>query len=537
MATKPKVLSLSIYLIKNKDLQDLELVKLDKADAPIDLDIGDGQARLYVKTDVVRQQPPWTQLFTALPEVPDDTFGRPNSVGAVLIYRAADATFLLSFGMGQHLVQQDAVERDFGLRVTLNSVNPNELRALDKATYTHRPLVSRNQSSRGVDIFDLDVDGESEMLYAITGLSQDPQLGPRVTGRDALTIQLAVQADALPALLAHALTRYRAQLPAAFEWVDNVQRVRDPDFLHLLDSVLDDMLVQPNGAMLWMGEPEIVDWEQVAGYQFDLRARTPMHPTLDLDHLTAHLHAAGESLCVDSLRRHWVHLVDANHQPLKTWHAYRCLNAEISEDDATYVLRNGNWLKVKPSFAAQVDESLRTLSIRDLALPEFQHASEGEYNDHVATTDASYYNLDANTIRLGGSYDKIEFCDLIKDHRTLIHVKFYRSSSTLSHLFAQGHVAAETFVKDEQFRERLNIKLPAASRLADPQARPDARQYSVIYAIATNKTLPAELPFFSKVTLKNATRTLRALNYDVALTRIPVNGDWLRTSKVRGNRP
>jgi uncharacterized protein (TIGR04141 family) len=103
VATKPKVLSLSIYLIKNKDLQDPELVKLDKADAPIHLDIGDGQARLYVKTDVFRQQPPWTQLFTALPEVPDDTFGRPKSVGAVLIYRAADATFLLSFGMGHAL--------------------------------------------------------------------------------------------------------------------------------------------------------------------------------------------------------------------------------------------------------------------------------------------------------------------------------------------------------------------------------------------------------------------------------------------------
>lgn len=147
------------------------------------------------------------------------------------------------------------------------------------------------------------------------------------------------------------------------------------------------------------------------------------------------------------------------------------------------------------------------------------------------------YNNAPHTIRLGGSYDKIEFCDLLKDHRTLIHVKFYRSSSTLSHLFAQGHVAAETFVKDEQFRERLNTKLPPASRLVDTQARPDASQYSVIYAIATNKTLPTELPFFSKVSLKNATRTLRALNYDVALTRIPVNGDWLRTSKLRGYPP
>ena len=93
MATKLKVLSLSIYLIKNKDLQDPELVKLDKADAPIDLNIGEGHARLYVKTEVSRPQPPWTRLFTVLPEVPEGTFGRPNGVGAVLVYRAAEATW------------------------------------------------------------------------------------------------------------------------------------------------------------------------------------------------------------------------------------------------------------------------------------------------------------------------------------------------------------------------------------------------------------------------------------------------------------
>lgn len=37
MATKPKALGLSIYLIKNKDLKDQELLKADKADPPIEL--------------------------------------------------------------------------------------------------------------------------------------------------------------------------------------------------------------------------------------------------------------------------------------------------------------------------------------------------------------------------------------------------------------------------------------------------------------------------------------------------------------------
>jgi uncharacterized protein (TIGR04141 family) len=69
--------------------------------------------------------------------------------------------------------------------------------------------------------------------------------------------------------------------------------------------------------------------------------------------------------------------------------------------------------------------------------------------------------------------------------------------------------------------------------LADPQARPDPKKYRVVYAIATDKNIPKELPFFSKVTLKNALKTLRALDYKVELTRIDVNPTLLVTKKYK----
>ena len=532
---KPKTLDLSIYLIKNRSLTDTEIIKTDKADDPIEIRVGEDRANLYVKKEVVRSPPDWTRFFTTHPEVPADIFGRPNSIGAVLVYRKSEATFILSFGTGHHLVNDGAVERDFGLRVTLNSVNPDELRSLDKATYTHNPLNSRTQSPKGVDIFDLDVDGESEMLYAITGVSKDASLGVRVTGRDALSIAVPIELNDLPRLLSHISSRYEAPLPAEFDWVDNVSRVRDPDDIQILDMLLDDMLRDPLSTAVWLGEPEIVDWEALVGYQFDFYPRTGSHPTLELTHLKAHLAAKNVPLCCDSLRKQYVHLVDANHKEIRAWTAYRCLYAEILDNGANYVLRNGNWMRVKPSFVDQVNNSLTGIEVRDVGLPEFQHDAEGIYNAFVAASDGNYYSMDANNIRLGGLYDKIEFCDLIKNGRTLIHVKVYRSSSTLSHLFSQGHVAAETFAKDEQFRTRLNAQLPPESRLADPLARPDTSQYSIIYAIATTKQLPHELPFFSKVTLKNAARTLRALHYDIALSRISISEDWIKTTKHRAH--
>ncbi|WP_454007876.1 TIGR04141 family sporadically distributed protein [Alcaligenes sp. Marseille-Q7550] len=53
--------------------------------------------------------------------------------------------------------------------------------------------------------------------------------------------------------------------------------------------------------------------------------------------------------------------------------------------------------------------------------------------------------------------------------------------------------------------------------------RPQAAGYTIVYAIATTKTLPTELPFFSKVTLRNALKTLRALDYKVHLAKIDVD--------------
>lgn len=71
-------------------------------------------------------------------------------------------------------------------------------------------------------------------------------------------------------------------------------------------------------------------------------------------------------------------------------------------------------------------------------------------------------------------------------------------SATLSHLFAQGSVAAETFIADEVFRTKLNDQLPAGIKLRDPAARPNAGDYRIVYAIVTTKDLPHALPFFSK---------------------------------------
>lgn len=523
---------LSIYLVKPR-LDDIDRVlKLGNAEDPIPLDLGAGRATLYVKKEVYRDPPPWTRLFSVLPEVPPDTFGRPNSLGAVLLYQM-ERTFLLSFGHGFHLIQGEAVERDFGLRVTLNSVQPGRLRSLDKASYDHNPLNHRTQSSRELDIFDLAMDSETEMLYAVTGASQEPLFGEQVTGRDALTLMVPVNAHGLALILRKALEKYEAPLSPQFDWVDNIARVRDPVELEILDLLLQDALDLQSHTNIWLGEPEIVDWETQTGYSFDQRPNKALHPTLDLDQLRKYLIEKGHGMTVDVLKSQDVYINDAEYRASKSWSAYRCLYAELRSGDVEYVLRNAVWYRVSEAFVSRVDRVLATLPASAIAFLPYNHDREEDFNAEVAAADPTFHLMDKKFLRIGGPYDKIEFCDLIKDGSALIHVKYYRSSATLSHLFAQGQVATETFVRDEDFRARLNPKLPAGARLRDPTKRPDPGRYTVVYAIATTKNLPADLPFFSKVTLKNAVGTLRALNFDVQLARIDVNPDLLKTTSFK----
>ena len=523
---------LSIYLAREGNKQDSDVIKLENVKGPIKLSLPEAEsAALYIKRQPPKSAPPWTRLFTLNNQVDASEFGFSSNVGAVFIVRVSGATFILSFGTGFHLLKPESIERDFGLKVTLNSVDPDKLRSLDKASYDHNPLNSRTQSTKDVDIFNLHLDSEMEMLYAVTGASLVKEFGSHVTGRDALTIAVEANLSDIPGILFESLKRYRSNLPAKFSWVENINRVRDLDEIEILDLELNACLANKKFDSLWLGEPEIVDWEGQIGYSFEKSARAFRYTVLSFDDYIKHLNGATPT--IDLMKENVIHVNNSEYQPIKSWSVYRCLYAEITFGQSCYVLRNGIWYKINSTFVSAVNDYLADVCIHSFKFPVYSHDDEGEYNEHVSITQSGFCLMDKKNIHIGGPYDKLEHCDLIKDGKEFVHVKLYRSSGTLSHLFAQGFVAAEAFIKDKDYREKLNPKLPAPIRLRDPKPRPDPSKYTIVYAIATTKDIPRELPFFSKITLKNALKTLRALNYNVALSRIEIDAKWLMTKKCK----
>lgn len=523
---KPKTRKekLSIYLAKPSASGDVsKVINLENSKPPVEMDVSGLEGALYVKKEPPKPPPPWTKLFTEHQELPDDIFGGRKSVGAAFVAKLNDSLFVLTFGTGFHLLKNESIERDFGLRATLNSVDPEKLRSLDKASYDHNPLNSRTQSSINLGVFDLDVDSEMDMLYAVTGVSTVPIFGSHVTGRDALTLVLEINLDGLKEVLLESLLRYKKALPKDFEWVENIQRVKDKELQEVLDLELDDILAKNEFKNMWLGEPEIIDWESQVGYSFDLYQKTPRHVVLKIDDLIDYFNDKGIALTSENLRSQTVHINDSEYSSIKKWAAYRCLYAEVSSGKEQYILRNGQWYIVNSDFVDSVDKYLEGFDSYDFELPTYAHDREDDYNEFVTEKYDNIELMDKKFVKIGGPYDKLEFCDLIKDSSEFIHVKYYRSSSTLSHLFAQGFVASEAFISDSGFRNRLNEKLPDSTKLACTDSRPDPSAYRIVYAIATNKEVPKELPFFSKVTLKNALKTLKTLNYSVSVSAIKVD--------------
>lgn len=80
---------------------------------------------------------------------------RTQSCTAILFVEAskpAKRLFALYFGQGHHSLDESAIERGFGLKVTLNQVSRDRLRTIDSATLDTTLIQRRTQASRNAGL-------------------------------------------------------------------------------------------------------------------------------------------------------------------------------------------------------------------------------------------------------------------------------------------------------------------------------------------------------------------------------------------------
>ncbi len=451
---------------------------------------------------------------------------------AILFVEYLNRVYAITFGYGRYLLEEDYIERNFGLKVVLNSVNPDKLKSIDLANVENLAIKTRKQNSQGGSrqVFGLDV--INDLMKAVTGTPLNRVLGGVLNGRDQINLSPKIEFIDLKNIIKIIDKNYDSDVyKSHFEWIDNIYIEKDISVINKLNDLLLVEIKNSNSKDIFLTIPEVIDWE--LSYQFTYTPKGVLSDELEINDFYIKVNDDLDKLDLDKLKSHrvYAHFGD-NVDSIPKWSVYKCLNFEVVMNGNRYSLANGTWYKVKEIFANEVLEYVKQIPIYSRSLIDhYDGDTEGEYNERLADSDASVYSLmDKKNVYCALARSSIEPCDVFTKDKHFIHVKKKSSSSTLSHLFAQGRISGEAFISDREFRKGARKNLTKENRL-DPELIPlshkiKSAEYEVVYAFisSSSKDLVESLPFFSLLNLKQSFHSLnKMMGYNVSICRISVS--------------
>ncbi|WP_437894105.1 DUF6119 family protein [Sorangium sp. So ce124] len=480
---------------------------------------------LFVPTAPSRKPPAWVELLNEGVRSPLSLVNASSS--AVLIVETSDRFFAISFGYGSNLLRQELIERDFGLKVALNTVDPDALRSVDMDTREDLTLHTRRQASAGSRLLTFGLDVTRDLMRSVTGQLRDPSIGKQVTGSDALALNVQIEFTGLGAKCDRLLHEYgKKDYLKEFAFVDHVRKIRDPNLKDELDQLLVQGLRAGTSTSGYLAAPKPIEWDRFSAFNYSTEAHADDHLDLDLAHYLGTLDTG--ALSISKLRRDRIGVKYADADVTREkWSIYDALVYEATHKGNLYALSAGEWYVIEPSYARRIENDIKQIPASGLKLPAANPDEvEKDYNERVAATMKNIALLDRGNRSVTGANAPIECCDLLTLGGQLVHVKRKTRSSTLSHLFSQGVASAEALVSDNGYRNKVASLLKRHPNHATLFTAPtfDATSFEIVYAVITKRTAtwPSSLPFLSQLNLANAARVLRRMGYKVSLLRVDV---------------
>jgi uncharacterized protein (TIGR04141 family) len=430
--------------------------------------------------------------------------------------------FAIPFGYGHSMIDKSYCEDDFGLKIVLNLVG--KIRKIEKRTLSSEPKNTIEQLSKIGDISDFGIDIEQDLIEEITGKPTDPYFGDNlVTGKVAFTASVQVDVNNVEEFLKKSFEYYRKiTYRTRFAFVDQVKEIINVDEWN---AKLVDQLKNNNddNVQVWMAIPEIIDWEDVAGFSYSSKKENLVSDILLDDFKKSLSDYQRKNLDIDLLKKQKVSCFrSSSDQEYVNWSSFNCLYCEITKDGGKFLLSNGKWYEIAKGFVEEIEKSYKdtmdsSSGVTYIDCNKEEH--EDKYNERLAEK-ISGVLMDKKNITYGGGSSSIEFCDVYDEtNKTFIHVKNYYGSSALSHLFAQGKVSGQMFLFDKKFRQEVKEKEKKLT--FNPATDPAPNDYKIVFGIISESNNPLNIPFFSKVNFKGTKSLLNAFGCkNIFLTKI-----------------
>lgn len=468
--------------------------------------------------------PKWTPWLASAFDVNVlDLQNQSNSF--VLLLKAGGRIFAVSFGYGFNAVDRSLVEADFGLKVTLNEVNPKELDTLDTRTIDRVTRQRRTHLNVGQPVDEFDISVDVDWIRSVSGKPVTTALAKKLAGSDSLKITWEATIEKLGEHCEKLLEIYRKDTyRSSFGFIDHLRPIKSSDpAIPVLEDKLQKLLQSRDDTMIAVAYPEIPD-ERIE--EWVLRHGRARASCQELDIREVYrFFDENRDVSVDA---HKVRVlgIDAEEGALTqkaTLHRY--LVAQVEHDGATYILSLDQWFKTDTDYVKRIRERVREITSASaslqasLALPKWMRNQKEDAYNKMAGGLKNWLILDRDIFTVGDRYAKIEVCDLLTPDREFIHVKDMKDSATLSHLFAQGCVSAELLKLVPDHESGVKGRFEDHYGVGKYDAATSPR---VVYGIATPKPgdLADSLFFFSVVNLLQHVDRIRLAGFNVALCRI-----------------
>ena len=504
---------------------------------------GAQRGRLFIG-QIYFRSPEWQSLIRKFsPDFSTDISS--SGAGAVVFLPVGARVVAVCFGHIHIALDDQAFERQFGLKVTLNSVTRNKLRSIDVATPDAVTFQKRIQASKDSDLYEFGVDTFRDLARVAGGTPEDTKFASFVAGKDSLSITCKIEfektrkkSDEIHEKCKEIVKVYnKKSYRKEFGWVDNLQRTEDQDTITQLDKKLEkaiNVLRSDKVNDLHMTPPGIVSYTEGSTLHYSgLGSRGAKFQSLSVSDYVSELNRCDFKGNISEIKQK--HRVNARSDDegdfSEKWRVYDCFVFETTQGSGArkldYVLFAGDWYKVERSFKARVENDFNNIT-RATVVGKTTCRNEKELIAELQKSRTDLVKLDGTKINpLNVRYANLEPCDFFSKEREFIHLKDGHSSGPISHLWYQGFVSAEAFISDQEFRAKLRTKVEEeddefTKYLPKSTEEVVRKHYTVVYGIMREPyvTGHVDLPFFSKVSLQAIVESLKRLGIPVAIELI-----------------
>lgn len=517
----------TVYLLKRgfnadnalKDENNLTRLTEDETNIPEDGVMYLGQSPI--------KQPWWKEYWGVNQEL------KQSSACAIVFLPVNDRWFAVTFGSSYHNLKEKAYEYDFGIRTTLNSLDPEKIKSTD-LLIPETAKRQRIQIPNASNLTYFDFNKDESIVKRLTGAVKEEyaDLIRNATGSSSLRFATVCEPNELIDLCSRLLEIYsRRDFEESFPDLQNITPVKDPDLIASLEAKLLEEY-QACSSHLTLAIPDIINYAT----NFKVKYRGASRMSVEYDDVfigNYRNYLTERDVEIDNVElfnKHSLNVYDENGQQIHSYSIYKSLLFDCQLNGKTYHLCEGAWYEINSDFIAKLKMELDPIFVdAHEVLCECNQKLEGDYNDEaasLASEEFEAYCLDKKSISPHGE-KSVEPCDIIalKDEcAELMHNKISTRSSLLSHLFNQGVNSAMLLLQDLDAKEKLK-SLINSEHLKECI---DSDKYHVTYGIISNKPRDRKsdsLPIFSRISLLRCVRNLKLMRIPVSVYLIKDNVD------------